>query len=541
MPKKTTLRLDSENALPANLKRLIEWQPNPGPQTMLFYAPSEIVLYGGAKGGGKTEALIMMMLRDYDKDGYRGIIIRRNYTELERHIIPQCRHLLKDIGRYNEKTHRWTFQTPNGGESSLEFGYLESPADLENYQGSQYSRIGFDESTSFVEEEIRTMYACLRSVVPGVKRQLILTCNPIGRGFQWHKQLFIEKRTPYTIYEDARWPSDGRPVGASTIFIPATVWDNPKLLTQDPNYPDRLRSQFGPVTEALLNGSWNENLYLAFAFDTDQHVVDDFELPSDARRWMACDWGVEDKAATVWMAEVRGRVYLYREHIRPGRDIVSYASEIASMCRDEKIDYLVLSHECFNRRGTINTQADLFRNVLAKRGIQVTPSDKDAAGRLTLLREYLRTQPLRPHEVTEEFDYHYWLERMQTEGRRASDELAHLQSLLNNQVLPKLQVFRSCQEFIHLVPLLVVDKQKKNVLASGQDDHIYDAAGYALKSYMGHVTQPTRDVYDCILEGRVPQTPMQADFAWREAQRIAGNSDEEALPVSWPIHHRVPK
>ncbi|MDE1941409.1 MAG: Hint domain-containing protein, partial [Patescibacteria group bacterium] len=538
----------------------------------------------------------------------------------------------------------------------------------------------------------------------------------------------------------------------------------------------------------------------------------------------------------------RGRVYLYREHIRPGRDIVSYASEIASMCRDEKIDYLVLSHECFNRRGTINTQADLFRNVLAKRGVQVTPSDKDAAGRLTLLREYLRTQPLRPHEVTEEFDYHYWLERMQTEGRRASDELAHLQSLLNNQVLPKLQVFRSCQEFIHLVPLLVVDKQKKNVLASGQDDHIYDACfqqdteietefgprkiidvkvgdrvwtrkglrkvlwsgctgerttinkfdfnatanhpvwtenrgfipfdslsyadiikvckpsnttesfgnygpesvtmpagftayrkdfmstrgksimglaqkvatsiirmairstiglkiwnsltnlnitrcthwqtsknyekisrrrkqshlsgtplpkavngtgstqkrsgeghpekegissaynvarnsrlgtmaplssaptnvmpsigatlawtmnrasaalaekssksinivksdiaheaaagrsiiraapvynlevegeheyyangilvhncGYALKSYMGHVTQPTRDVYDCILEGRVPQTPMQADFAWREAQRIAGNSDEEALPVSWPIHHRVPK
>ncbi len=519
-------------------RRITEWRPNPGPQTALFQCPAEIILYGGARGGGKTTGLVMMMLRDWKVDGYRALIIRRNYTELERNIIPVVKKLLYGIGKYNEKTHRFTLRTPDGGESSLEFGYLESPSDLEAYQGSEYARIGFDESTSFTEQEIRTMYACLRSTAPGVLRQLILTCNPIGKGFAWHKKMFVDGRERFKIYEDARWPSDEKPVGASTCFIPARVWDNPALLEREPSYPDRLRSQYGPITEALLEGSWDRHLYLAFDFNESLHVVDPIEIPDSARRWMAIDWGVgTSKAATVWLAEWQGRVYAYRAFARPGQEIVSYVAEVCGMCAGEKIEYCVLSHECFAQRGhgPGNTQADLFKAVLERSNIPLIPSDRDPAGGLMLIREYLRTEPVNNAEITRE--YSYWLEQIRVRGAEAIRELGSLEKLARSQVLPKLKIFSgACKDLIRDLSLVVVDKERGNVLARGQETDLIDALRYGLKSHTMRGGLSAAEIYPAVLGWQQPDTGMQAEQAWEVARKISG-AKETAEPFPWPTEH----
>lgn len=527
--------LKPDIVIPSSVRRVVEYTPNPGKQTLAHVIPVEILLYGGARGGGKSLFLLMQSFRDWDKDGYKALIIRRNYTELERHIIPESKRMFRDVGAYNEKTHRWSFRTPDGGESNLEFGYLESPSDLDAYQGSQFARISFDESTMFSEYEIRALYACLRSPLKDVRRQLLLTCNPIGPGLGWHKKMFHVEDRSCRIYLDARWPSDNEAVGAPIAFIPSRVWDNPALLKNDPAYPQRLRSQYGPVAEAMLEGSWEHSINLALAFDPEPggaHVEPSPEFPPGTFRWMAVDWGKGDKASTCWFAEYHGRVYIYRNFSVPGGLIVPYAQTILSMTSErEEVRFCVLSHECFAERGAMNTLADQFSTAFAERGIPVQNSGRDPAGRLMLLREYLRTAPLSGEAL--QGDYKYWLEKLRTGGREAERELKAMQRMAHSSSLPRLKIDPSCDGIIRTWPNLVVDQLNPNVLANGQDDHDFDSATYGLKWHVTHSNFEERDVQQAILGSQVPESPFQVDAALREARRLLGSEPSVLNPVEW--------
>ena len=48
------------------------WEPNPGPQSLLFKCPADIILYGGAAGGGKTDGAIIWAAEHIDKAGYHA-------------------------------------------------------------------------------------------------------------------------------------------------------------------------------------------------------------------------------------------------------------------------------------------------------------------------------------------------------------------------------------------------------------------------------------------------------------------------------------
>ena len=530
------------------------WEPNPGPQSLLFKCPADIILYGGAAGGGKTDGAIIWAAEHIDKAGYHACIFRRTFPELERQVINRSRELFEGVGKYNERKHVWTFETEDGGKSFLEFAFLEKEGDVYKYQGAEFARIVFEESTMFSEFQVRYLFSRLRSKVPHILRQMLLTTNPIGPGFGWHKRLFIDKMKPFAIVDDRKWPADNKLVDHKLCFIPAKVQDNPILLDRDPDYVKKLKTQFGVIADALLSGSWDSPLNIALDIIEDIHFVEirkdedgwlEYEsgertedgeiiwakMPSYARKWIGIDWGKTDDAATIWFAYDGRRVLAYRDHCRPGKEIIPYAQEVVERCKGENIEFAVLSHECFADRGMGNTQADQFDEVFSKAepSIPVMRSDKDPEGRLLLIREFIRTDPgVVASGDDKVLDFEHWMKRFQTEGHGAMVEYKRSVGLNKNVDLPKMKFARAtddgklgCPALFRTLPVLVVDIEKPRQIAKNQDDHSYDGLGYGLKAFATGVTRPTELILEEVLDGRVPGSNMELHLAKVEAEKRA--------------------
>lgn len=531
---------------PRTRPQIVRWAPNPGPQELVLRCPAEVVLYGGAAGGGKTDVLLIAAALGIGYDGYSAIIFRRTYKELEKHIVERSRQLFGTIGRYSEKDHKWTFTTATGGRSYIYLGFLEHDKDVFNYHGGEFQFIGFDESCMFSVFQVRFMLTRLRSSKTIPYRKMMLATNPLGPGFGWHKQLFIEnfkqgRLQPGKIYNNSRWPDNDEPTLKTTCFVPAMVWDNPILLKNDPGYVTNIRSQGGALTRALLYGSWDETVFTALQFDRTIHTCDPFPIPADAPRWIGLDWGKGDKACAVWQTSVGGRIYAYRDHTRPGDLIVPFAQEVAARTVGEKIDFCVLSHECFAEHGREpgNTQADQFIKVLSRHDIPVVKSGRDPAGRLMLLREFLRwtKDPISNLDRGLK-DTEYWQARVHQEGDRAWREYARLQTYAaDGDLLPKLQLFRpkgndGCPYLISSLPLLTTEIDEPDKIAEGQDDHGFDGLTYGLKY---HIYRDTEDVIKAYMEqigktpenGVMPDSGFAAEFAMKEVmERDFGEQSE---------------
>jgi hypothetical protein len=63
---------------------IIDVRPQPGPQLMALESTADIIIYGGAAGGGKSWLLVHEPLRWVtDYPGFRGGIFRRTYPQLK--------------------------------------------------------------------------------------------------------------------------------------------------------------------------------------------------------------------------------------------------------------------------------------------------------------------------------------------------------------------------------------------------------------------------------------------------------------------------
>jgi phage terminase large subunit-like protein len=210
--------------------------PTPKQQEFINLKIQE-AFYGGAAGGGKSDALLMAALEYVHVPGYAALILRRTYADLSLPGAIMARAhewLYATDAKWDDKRKTYTF--PSG--ATLTFGYLDNELDHLRYQGAEFQFIGFDELTQFPEVQYVYLFSRLRRLAGSeIPLRMRSASNPGGIGHEWVRSRFV-------------LDSD-----SDRVFVPATIKDNPHL-DQD-EYIASL-SNLDPVTLAqLMRGDWD--------------------------------------------------------------------------------------------------------------------------------------------------------------------------------------------------------------------------------------------------------------------------------------------
>lgn len=350
--------------------------PPPFEQQKAFLRARErFVAYGGSRGGGKSFAVRMKAsLSALHYPGIRILILRRSFPELYENHIKLLRRYLEGVALYRDADKSLSFR--NG--SLIKFGYCDTEADAERYQGQEYDFIFMDEATHFTEYQFLCLTACLRGT-NDFPHRFYLTCNPGGVGHAWVKRLFIDRE-----FRPGERPEDYR-------FIRSSVYDNRPLLEKDPSYLSRLEALSPEMRRAWLEGDWDLMAGQFFSeFRREVHVCPPAPLPPGARVFRAFDYGL-DMLACLWFAlDERGGVTVFRELAAPGL-IVSAAAEAILRHSPEPVAATYAPPDLWNRqKDTGCSMWELFEGA----GIRLSRADSNRVQGWMQVREALSPRPV---------------------------------------------------------------------------------------------------------------------------------------------------
>lgn len=280
------------NALIAADLEQHRWRPLPGPQTMAYNSQADVIGFGGAAGGGKTDLAIGMATTQH----HRTQMFRREGPQLKG-IIDRLAEILgsrQDING-NPPVYR------DADDRQIEFNSMPNLGDETKYQGRPKDLLVIDEAANFLEQQVRFVKGWVRTTRPGQRTRTLLTFNPpTSAEGRWVITFFapwLDKKHPlyptdpgalryvyvdpvtgedvWVADNDARPfvlrghdrvydfdPLDYRPEEIirpeSRTFIPSRITDNPFLVST--GYMSQLQALPEPLRSQMLLGDFQAGI-----------------------------------------------------------------------------------------------------------------------------------------------------------------------------------------------------------------------------------------------------------------------------------------
>lgn len=491
------------SAISQEVLQQIIWEPQPQ-QAALISCPVFEIFFGGARGGGKTDASIGDWIEHSSRYGDRavGIFVRRKLKQLDE-VIARTQQLFTKLGAtYNVQAKTWTM----AGGGRLKFVYLEKDSDAEEYQGHNYTRVYIEEVTNFPSPSpINKLRATLRSA-SGVPVGMRLTGNPGGPGHNWVKARYISPNpSGYEIFyeEDEVMIGDELvQVKLDRVFIPSKLADNQLLLRSDPTYVLRLRqSGSEALVNAWLRGDWDIIDGAFFdEWDDEKHVLSTAEvlplLPKNALRFRAFDWGSAKPFSVGWYIMLPHSLELPNGRILPKDALIKYrewygakgpnvgikltADQVAEGIlireRGERISYGVADPAIYIRNG-----GPSIGETMAIKGCNWRSADNKRKAGAEKLRQYL----------------------------------------VGEDGVPMLYFLDCCEDSIRTIPVLQHDEGDAEDVDTEAEDHSYDETRYAAMS------RPWQPRFASSAVSHLPKLPQQMTISEVIAKRTAARKARE--------------
>lgn len=473
-----------EQALQSKQRRdasspIVVWSPQPK-QEAFITCPIDDTGFGGARGGGKSEAVVGDWL-DHEHiygDSAIGLAFRRQRTELVE-LIERAKQILVPLGHKWHEVDKY-FRGPKGGR--LRFSYLERDSDADAYQGHSYTRLYPEEMGTFPSETpINKLQATLRSG-NGVPCQMKGTCNPGGPGHQWVRSRYKLDTHPkgYEVFEfEFENPFTKKKVTKRRTFIPSRVTDNRYL--GDDYVANLYMVGNSTLVKAWLEGDWSAIQGAFFdVWSNERHIVKPFPIPDYWARGRSFDWGFAKPFSVNWFAVAseptalsnglvlpRGGLAMYREWYgasAPDVGVRLLAGQIATGIKEreagEKIALAVADPSIWAEAGAAHgVPGPSIGEQMARAGVMWQPAD---------------------NRRKQGWD--------QVRGRLEGDAEGN----------PMLVVFDTCPEFIRTFPVLQHDKLKPEDLDTDAEDHQADSTRYFCQArpWARPVPQPAKPIID---------------------------------------------
>lgn len=285
------------------------------PQIAAYCSEADILYFGGAAGGGKSDLVLGLSVTAHQK----SIVFRREYKQL-RELVDRSTEILQGTSaRYSQTMARWS-DIPGG--RILEFGAVQHPKDMENFKGRPHDFIGFDEIPDFTEQQFRFLMAWNRTTNPDQRCRVVCAGNPpttpegrwvIKYWAPWLRRDHSNKAMPgelrwFAVLDgvDVEVPSGeafihkGESIKPlSRTFIPAFLADNPYFNRS--SYRSTLQSLPEPLRSQLLYGD-----FMLEAEPQLRQVIPTAWVREAQARWRADDFRATQPATAAGVDPSRG-------------------------------------------------------------------------------------------------------------------------------------------------------------------------------------------------------------------------------------------